>query len=76
LSVEELVRIFRKDRTTIQKALQNLFKKKLVKRRQMNLENGGYAYYYFVQDKDEIKQKVKKIVTDWYRAVITEVDEL
>jgi predicted transcriptional regulator len=76
LSVEEIVKVFKKDRTTIQKALQNLFKKKLVKRRQINLEKGGYAYYYFVEDKEEIKKKVKKIVAEWHKAVITELDEL
>jgi len=72
-SVEQLAIDFRKDRTTIQKAIQHLVKKKLVSRRQFNLQNGGYTYYYFVKDKDKIKKDLQNIIKNWYVSVLEAV---
>lgn len=57
-SSESLQKKLGKDLTTIQKALKNLVEKGLVKRKQLNLENGGYKYFYSSIDKKEIKDKI------------------
>lgn len=50
-----------KDRTTIQRAVKRLFEKELIKRRQLNLEKGGYQFIYSSKPKSELKEKVFKI---------------
>jgi len=76
MSVSELSEQFEKERTTIQKAVQNLHSKKIIDRRQMNLNNGGYIYYYLIKDKDQIKKKIKEIVSIWYKSVISAIEEM
>ncbi|HOI19035.1 MAG TPA: helix-turn-helix domain-containing protein [Candidatus Woesearchaeota archaeon] len=76
MTVSEIAQQFDKERTTIQKAVQNLHDKKLIDRRQINLNNGGYIYYYLVKDKDQIKKRIKDIVTGWYKSVISSIDDM
>ena len=47
-----------KDLTTIQKALKSLLNKNIVQRRQVNLESGGYKFYYNTISKNELKEKI------------------
>jgi len=62
------------ERTTVQKAITGLLEKELVKRKQFNLDKGGYVYIYDVNDKKEIKTKIKQIISQWHKSVISEVD--
>ena len=57
------------ERTTIQKAIKNLVKNDLVKRTQINLPKGGYIFYYEINNKKNIKYRMKKIVYNWYKSV-------
>lgn len=57
------------ERSTIQKAISNLLRKELVQRRQINLKGGGYKYYYNIINKEELKKRLKDIVSKWYRNV-------
>lgn len=53
------------DRTTIQKSLKKLLEKKIVDRRQNNLDNGGYIFLYSVKRKEELKEQMKGIINEW-----------
>ena len=64
------------ERTSIQKAVKTLLSKNLVKRFQMNLSGGGYTYLYKIENRNEIKSRMKKIVHDWYKSVEKEIDKL
>jgi len=57
------------DRTTVQKASLKLVEKGLLSRSQHNRESGGYEFLYKIKDKDEIRNKARSIVRDWYKAV-------
>jgi len=64
------------ERTTVQKAIKSLIEKDLVLRKQENLEKGGYMFFYKIKKKEELKYKLKKIVTDWHKKVETFIDSL
>ena len=64
------------DRTTVQKSIKNLLRNKIIKRTQKNMPTGGYSYLYEINDRDEIKNKMKKIIYEWYRAVEKEITRL
>ena len=53
------------DITTVQKALKKLYEKKVLRRHQKNLENGGYVYYYGILSKREVKRTIQKIIDNW-----------
>jgi predicted transcriptional regulator len=59
-SVEELSAELGKDRTTVQRSLKPLVGKGLVRRRQYNLDGGGYQYYYRPEDKEAIKRRIQQ----------------
>ena len=64
------------ERTTVQKAVKTLLSRNLIKRTQKNLPRGGYTFLYRINNKDEIKSKMKEIVHEWYKTVEREIDRL
>ncbi len=68
ITVKELAKKLKKDRTTIQKLLKELMRKKLVVRRQLNLRKGGYIYYYSLRDKDGLKSLMRRLFSEWCRS--------
>ena len=65
LSVSEIARRLKKERTVIQKAVKSLFEKKMIKRFQENLENGGYKFSYSPVEKREIKERIIETMRGW-----------
>lgn len=55
----------KKDRTTAQRCIKKLLSQGLISRRQVNLEEGGFLFYYQVKDKDEIKKNVYNNFCNW-----------
>lgn len=74
LPVEEIADILAKDRTTIQRSIKSLVTKGLVKRRQYNLDSGGYQYHYLPADKEYIKGKVQEHFVKFTNMVRTEIE--
>ncbi|MHA1575358.1 MAG: helix-turn-helix domain-containing protein [Alphaproteobacteria bacterium] len=64
------------DRTTIQKAISNLVEKGLVKRKQKNISGGGYTFLYLIEDKKEIKNKIKEVIRKWCKGVEEAINEI
>jgi predicted transcriptional regulator len=62
------------DRSSIQKGISGLLNKGLAKRRQVNLEKGGYFFYYSTLKKSEIKESMNKIINAWYQEVSKEIE--
>ena len=69
-----LARTMDLDRTTVQKAIKKLSEKNIVTRHQENLKKGGYLFHYSIKNKLELKERMKKIVEEWYNKVIFEID--
>lgn len=75
-TASQISKAMKLDRTTIQKAIKSLVDKKLAKRRQKNLPKGGYTFFYEINNKNEIKDKMKEITYKWYKGVEEAINRL
>lgn len=75
LNIEEIQKKIKKDRTTIQRSVKKLFEQELIKRRQINLDKGGYVFVYAPKAKSELKEKVYKIFESFKVAVGKEIQK-
>ena len=73
IQISELMQL---DRTTIQKAVTHLVDKELVKRKQRNISGGGYTFLYLIEDKKEIKNKIKEVIRKWCKGVEESINEI
>jgi predicted transcriptional regulator len=73
IQISELMNL---DRTTIQKAISNLVEKELVKRKQKNISGGGYTFLYLIENKQEIKNKIKEVIRKWCKGVEEAINEI
>lgn len=62
--------------STVQKALKKLNSKRVLKRSQKNLKNGGYVYYYSLKPKNSVRIVLKEIISNWVERVEKEIDKL
>ncbi len=76
LTVNDFVEKFKKDRSTIQRALHNLSIAGLIYREQKNIKKGGYYYVYKAAPFKEIKETMKAGIAKWTEAVTKWIDEL
>ncbi len=68
-SISNIASKLRLERSSVQKAIQNLVLRELIERRQLNLDQGGYKFYYSVRNKDEIKARIDEIIDGWHKKV-------
>jgi len=73
LCASSIGKLVKKDRTTIQKAIKHLLEVDLVHKHQINLDQGGYVFVYRIKDKEYLRTRITRIVSDWYSAVLNEV---
>jgi len=64
------------ERTTVQKALKKLLVEKLAKRRQVNINTGGYFFLYSAKNKNSIKRQLLEIIKQWEKAAEEEIQTL
>jgi predicted transcriptional regulator len=76
ITVNDLVTDFNKDRSTIQRALQNLAIAGLIYRDQKNIKNGGYYYMYRAAPFEEVKETTKASIAKWADSMIEWMDNL
>ena len=74
ITIQDISKKLKLDRTTVQKMMKRFHEKGLVERYQENLDGGGYIFTYKVKNKDLLKQKIKDIIKSWYESVNTSVD--
>jgi len=75
-TVNDLVNEFDRDRSTIQRALQNLAIAGLIYRDQKNIKNGGYYYMYRAAPFEEVKETTKRSIKKWSESMIAWIDNL
>ncbi len=75
-SVEELVEILQKDRSTVYKSLQNLLEKGLVEREYRILRGGGYKYLYKPIPFEKFKEEILKNIKEWANKLIDALEEI
>ncbi len=73
-SIKQLQKTLGVERSSVQKALSELLSKKLVKRRQINQEKGGYFYIYKCINRQELKSRMINIIDEWTRNIKLEIE--
>ena len=73
-TIPELAEKMSMDRSSMQKGITGLLNKNLATRRQVNLEKGGYFFYYSALNKEAIKKSMLKIIDNWQIAVKKEIE--
>jgi len=74
-SVDEIATLLGKNRTTIQRSIKPLINKNLIKRKQYNLDGGGYQYYYSPAHKEEIKKRIRNEFQSFTEKVTNEIEK-
>ncbi len=74
--VDELSSTTKKDRSTVQKQIKTLFNKNLILRRQTNLDEGGYKFYYRIKDKEGLKEMIKTNFDNYQKQVISAIEKM
>ena len=81
VSTAELKEVFEKDRSSIQRALQNLIEFKIIKRESMSrkeffqfkgkkdINKRGYLYIYSAKDLDFVKKQFRELLDKWYHSM-------
>jgi len=63
--VSTVAEMLNRDRSTIQRSMQNLIGAGLVRRKQVNLRRGGYFYRYEAVPFSEVRSKILRIIEEW-----------
>ncbi len=75
-TVQTISKSLELDRTTIQKSLKKLLESEIIERRQNNLDNGGYVFFYCIKKKPQIKEKMQSILDDWHSSAKKEITHI
>ncbi|MFA5797917.1 MAG: MarR family transcriptional regulator [Candidatus Woesearchaeota archaeon] len=75
ITIQDISKKLKLDRTTVQKMMKRFYAKSLVERYQENLDGGGYIFTYKLKNKELLKQRIKEIIKSWYESVNTSVDK-
>lgn len=88
VSTGELSKAFKKDRSLIQRALQNLIELKIIKRESMSrkeffelkgkkdVNKRGYLYVYSAKALDFVKKQFRELLDKWYNSMINYIENL
>ncbi|MFX0031958.1 MAG: helix-turn-helix domain-containing protein [Candidatus Hodarchaeota archaeon] len=91
VSTMELTEVLDKDRSSIQRALGELIKLKIISRDSTSLKDyfefkgidndtndnkRGYVYVYSAKDIDEIKNEFRDLLDKWYYSMVNYIDNL
>jgi predicted transcriptional regulator len=66
--VEDIAERIGKDRSTVQRVLNKLHTKGLVKRDSRRIERGGYFYEYTAQSTEFVREQILIQLEEWYLA--------
>jgi predicted transcriptional regulator len=88
VTTAELKEVFKKDRSSIQRALQNLIELKIIKRESLSrkeffefkgkkdISERGYLYIYSAKDLDFVKKQFRELLDKWYNSMIKYIGNL
>lgn len=75
-SIDEVSSLTKKDRTTVQKQIKSLIDSNILFRRQENLDNGGYKFYYKIKDKEKLKSIILDNFKNYQNRVINVIEKI
>lgn len=68
--VSEVAGLIGRDRSLVQKALQNLMSAGLITRRTEKLKNGGYYYTYDAIAPSQVKKELERCIEEWHDSML------
>jgi len=74
--VSNVAQLLNRDRSTIQRSMQNLIRAGLVRRKQVNLRKGGYFYRYEAIPFNELRYKILETIEEWRKEVRRWIEEM
>jgi predicted transcriptional regulator len=74
LTTEEISKKTNLELSTVQRSVKKLHQKNVLKRRQNNLEGGGYVFIYSIENKSEMRKIILNIVHNWTKKVESELN--
>jgi predicted transcriptional regulator len=74
LRVNDIAELLNRDRSTIQRSVQSLVNAGLVRRKQINLKEGGYYYIYEAIPFSDVKNIIKDTMEKWCSEVKEWID--
>lgn len=75
-SAKDIGKDLQKDLATVQRNLKSLHEKKLIIRRQYNMDTGGYTFQYKSKPKKYMKQKMKENFEHFSKLVLKQIEDL
>lgn len=75
-TVREVSEALGRDRSTVQRAIQNLVSRGLASRRTRTLRRGGYVYVYEAVSLSTLKSLIKEALDNFYRQMVNFLDSM
>ncbi len=75
LSTEKIAQDLNLNLSTVQRCVKKMTEEGILKRTQLNLDNGGYLFYYCICERNVIRGKVKEIIKDWFDKANEEINK-
>lgn len=75
LKADDLAPVFKKDRSTVYRALQKLVASGLAFRDTKSIERGGYYHVYSAVSPEQLKQRLHKCADDWFENMNVAIDD-
>jgi len=66
LTVDDLADAVDRERSTAYRSVQRLQDAGLIRKEQINYEDGGYYHVFYPADPDEIADELQRTLNDWY----------
>lgn len=75
LRADDLAPVFKKDRSTIYRALQKLVSAGLAFRDTKSIRRGGYYHVYSAVSPDQLKDRLHRCADDWFENMNKAIDD-
>jgi len=75
LKADDLAPVFKKDRSTVYRALQKLVASGLAFRDTKSIDRGGYFHIYSAVSPEQLKQRLHKCADDWFENMNVAIDD-
>jgi predicted transcriptional regulator len=75
LTVDEVAERVDRERSTAYRSIQRLLQTGLVRKEQVNYDQGGYYHVYTPADVDKIADEMQRMLNDWYAQMGTLIGE-
>jgi len=66
MTVDDIAEEVDRERSTVYRAIQRLLQTALVRKEQVNYEQGGYYHVYYPAEPDQVTDEMQRMLNEWY----------